>query len=134
MTILLVEDHIDTLTTFAKFLRTLGHVVHTADGYQAAMDLAKKERFDLAVCDINLWDGDGCDLFGDLQKLQPMRGIAVTGYTLEDETHHYRDSGFSVVLRKPVQISQITSAISQLSCTDHTTDPSTDQAIGEPRA
>jgi len=129
--ILLVEDNLTTLRALEILLRADGFLVHTAEGYQTAMNVAKKEKVDFAVCDINLWDGDGCDLLGELQKLQPMQGIAVTGYTLEDETEHYRDAGFAVVLRKPVHHSQITSAITQMSRTDHRRNPAAGEAVGE---
>jgi CheY-like chemotaxis protein len=115
--ILLVEDNLTTLGAYAKLLRGDGYTVHVADGYQSALLIAKSETLDLAICDINLWDGDGCDLLGELQLLQPVKGIAITGYTLPEETEHYRDAGFSVVLRKPVHHSEIASAISQLSAT-----------------
>ena len=132
--ILLVEDNLTTLRALEILLRADGYVVHTAEGYQTALDVAKREKVNFAICDINLWDGDGCELLGELQKLQPMQGIAVTGYTLEDETEHYRDSGFAVVLRKPVDHSQIASAISRLSCMDRGTNPVAERPVGEPMA
>jgi CheY-like chemotaxis protein len=112
--ILLVEDNLTTLQAFAKLLRIEGYAVHVADGYQSALTIARKEMLDLAICDINLWDGDGCDLLTELKRLQPLKAIAVTGYTLPEETEHYRDAGFSVVLRKPVHHSEIASVITQL--------------------
>jgi CheY-like chemotaxis protein len=114
MTILLVEDNLPTLAGMAKYLRDDGHQVYTADGYQSAMELGRREKFDLAVCDINLWDGDGCDLLRELRQTQKLRAIAITGYTLPEETEHYRDAGFTAVLHKPVHRGQISSAISQL--------------------
>jgi CheY-like chemotaxis protein len=112
--ILLVEDNLTTLLAYEKLLRADGYVVHIAEGYQTALDVARKERVDLAVCDINLWDGDGCDLLKDLQKIWAMKGIAVTGYTFPGETEHYREAGFDIVLHKPVDHLQIASAISEL--------------------
>jgi CheY-like chemotaxis protein len=112
--ILLVEDNLTTLQSCAKLLRVDGYIVHIADGYQSALTIARKEKLDLAIADINLWDGDGCDLLGELKLLQPLKAIAVTGYTLPEETEHYRDAGFSVVLRKPVHHSELTSAITRL--------------------
>jgi CheY-like chemotaxis protein len=77
----------------------------------SALQVAKGNRVDFAICDINLWDGDGCDLLTELQKLQSIKAIAVTGYTLPEETEHYRDAGFAAVLHKPVRHSEISSAI-----------------------
>ena len=112
--ILLVEDNLTTLDASAKLLRKDGYIVHLAEGYQTALSVAKRERLDFAVCDINLWDGDGCDLLRELRDIQPLQAIAVTGYTLPEETEHYRDAGFAVVLHKPTPHSEIISAISLL--------------------
>ena len=115
--ILLVEDNLATLLATEKLLRKDGYVVHIAEGYQTALDVAKKQRVDLAICDINLWDGNGCDLLRELRELQPIQAIAVTGYTLPDETEHYREAGLAAVLRKPVHHSEISSAIANLTVT-----------------
>jgi CheY-like chemotaxis protein len=112
--ILVVEDDLDTLAVFSRLLRTDGYSVCTADGYQAAMDVAKKERVDLAVCDIGLWDGNGCDLLGELQKLHRLKAIAVTGLIADDEVERYREAGFAAVLAKPCQHSKLKSVISEL--------------------
>jgi DNA-binding response OmpR family regulator len=117
LTVLVVEDHADALTALAKLLRMDGHTVYTADGYQAALDVAKKQKLDLALLDIALWDGDGCNLLRDLQKLQRLQAIAVTGFTLADEVAHYRDVGFAAVLAKPLGPSQLRFAISHIMST-----------------
>jgi CheY-like chemotaxis protein len=114
VSVLIVEDNLITLEACAKLLRAAGFIVHVADGYQTALSIARTAAVDVALCDIHLWDGDGCDLLNELQSLQPVKAIAMTGYTLPEETDHYRDAGFSTVLRKPVVHSDITSAISQL--------------------
>jgi CheY-like chemotaxis protein len=99
---------------FAKLLGRNGYNVRTADGYQAALDVAKRERLDVAVCDIALWDGDGCDLLRELLKIQTLKAIAVTGFALEDEVDRYRDAGFAEVLPKPIDVSQLVGAIEKL--------------------
>jgi len=114
LAILVVEDHIESLMILARLLKKDGHIVHTADGYQTALDVATRERIDLAVCDIALWDGNGCELLKELQKLHKLKAIAVTGFALADEVAHYRRSGFAAVLPKPLDHSQLTFAISQL--------------------
>jgi CheY-like chemotaxis protein len=112
--ILIVEDNLTTLRALEIALKTDGYIVHAAEGYQSALEVAKRTRVDFAICDINLWDGDGCDLLAELQKVQSIKAIAVTGYTLPEETEHYRDAGFSAVLHKPVRHSEILSAIALL--------------------
>jgi CheY-like chemotaxis protein len=114
LTILVVEDNIVSLMTLARLLKMDGHVVRTADGYQAALDVARKVRLDLAVCDIKLWDGNGCDLLKELQKLQQLKAIAVTGFALADEVAQYRSAGFGAVLPKPLRYWQLICTIDQL--------------------
>jgi CheY-like chemotaxis protein len=129
-----VEDHSDTLLVFAKLLRMEGYNVWTADGYQAALDVAKRERLDVAICDIALWDGNGCDLLRDLLKLQPLKAIAVTGFTLADEVDHYRNAGFAEVLPKPLDPSRIIAAIDRLTSQrfiEHPLDPETLEKLAE---
>jgi CheY-like chemotaxis protein len=82
------------------------------------------ETLDLAICDINLWDGDGCDLLQELRDIQPLQAIAVTGYTLPEETEHYREAGFAVVLHKPSAHLELPSAIALL-----TSDPPMDDTV-----
>ena len=115
VSILLVEDDLDALRAYARFLRTDGHIVYTADGYQAALDVAQREQVDFAVCDIRLWDGNGCDLLTELRKLQSMKAIAVTGFASHEEREDYREAGFAAVLAKPLEHSQLESAVSHLS-------------------
>jgi CheY-like chemotaxis protein len=112
--ILLVEDNPATLAALEKLLTRNGHRVHTADGYQTALDVAGREQFDLTLCDIDLWDGDGCDLLRELRQHRTFNAIAVTGHSLPDEMAQYRDAGFALVLRKPLHPLQIFSAISSL--------------------
>ena len=115
ISILLVEDDHNTLWAYAKLLSMDGHTVYTADGYQAALNVAKTRRVDFAICDINLWDGNGCDLLKELQRLQPVKAIAVTSFASPDELQDYRDAGFANVLPKPVEGSALKSAVSHMS-------------------
>ena len=58
--LLLVEDHADTLRTFAKMLRQQGFEVQEAQTFSEAMDTVRAGDF--LVSDIALPDGDGRDL------------------------------------------------------------------------
>ena len=113
--VLLVEDDHSTLRACAKLLSMDGHTVYTADGYQAALNVAKTEQVNFAICDINLWDGNGCDLLKELQKLRPVKAIAVTSFVSPDELQDYRDAGFVHVLPKPVEVSALKFAVSHFS-------------------
>ena len=74
-----------------RLLTRLGHRVAVADSVAAAVDLATAGEFDLLVSDLGLPDGSGLDL---MRRLRPMKGIALTGYGMEDDVEKTREAGF----------------------------------------
>jgi CheY-like chemotaxis protein len=112
--ILVVEDDADGLWALAKMLRIAGYDVQTADGYQSAMEIAKTNPIDLVLCDVGLWDGDGCDLFLELKQKYSLDGIAVTAFGMADEIHRFLEAGFKAHVPKPVIFAQLLQAIAQV--------------------
>ncbi|PYJ96150.1 MAG: hybrid sensor histidine kinase/response regulator, partial [Verrucomicrobia bacterium] len=80
MRILLVEDHEDTNRSLTRLLRRRGHYVQSASTVQSALDLSKKEEFDVLISDLGLPDGSGIDLMQTLNSGRPLLGIALTGF------------------------------------------------------
>ena len=59
--ILLVEDHKDLAETIIDFLETMGAIVdYAADGI-SGLHLARSEKFDVIVLDVNLPGIDGIE-------------------------------------------------------------------------
>jgi len=118
--ILLVEDHEDTADAMADLLRARGHQVTVArtlaEGRAAAAqmaDAADVERFDLLVSDIGLPDGSGRELMREL-RARGLRGIALSGYGMEDDLRKSREAGFERHLIKPVSPQALEAAIQQV--------------------
>ena len=109
--ILLVEDHEPTRTTLSRLLRNRGHKVHVAETVGAAKALAATEQFDLVVSDLGLPDGSGHDLMRDLTSSYGLRGIALSGYGMDDDVQRSTRCGFVSHLTKPVEMSQLERAI-----------------------
>jgi DNA-binding response OmpR family regulator len=112
--ILIVEDDADGLGALEILLRIKGYDVHTADGYQSAIEIAKKKQIDLVLCDIGLWDGDGCDLFLELKQKFGIDGIAVTAFGAEDDVHRFMEAGFRSHVPKPVDFSGLLRSIADV--------------------
>lgn len=120
--ILLVEDHVDTAEAMADLLRATGHQVVVAGSVSegmAAADAAiqgrrKDDRIDLVLSDIGLPDGSGLDLMSELSKRYGLRGIALTGYGMEEDVARSRAAGFARHLTKPVNLEQLETAIRQV--------------------
>jgi PAS domain S-box-containing protein len=111
--ILLVEDHPDTAEAMADLLRLMGHQVTVAGTVASALETAGSVGFDLVVSDIGLPDGSGQDLMRQLVSRHGLRGIALSGYGMEEDVLKSREAGFSAHLIKPVTPQILRDAIRQ---------------------
>jgi len=112
--VLLVEDNEDTLRVMARALKSFGYAVETATGVKAALALAERERFDLLVSDIGLPDGSGWDIMRELGRKQSLRGIALSGYGLDDDVRKSREAGFEQHLIKPVSFQTLREVLNKV--------------------
>jgi len=106
--LLLVEDHIDTLRTFARILRQKGFDVQEATTVSEAIESSRSG--DLLLSDIALPDGDGRDLMRRLRE-RNIPGIAISGFGSAQDREEYRRAGFAESLVKPVDVDQLIGAI-----------------------
>ncbi len=109
--ILLVEDHPDTARTMARLLRGLGFEVKIAHSVASALHLAAEEPFDVVVSDIGLPDATGYELMEQIRERYGMKGIALSGYGMEEDVRKSREAGFAEHLVKPVDIAQLQAAL-----------------------
>jgi signal transduction histidine kinase len=111
--ILLVEDHHGTLTAMTKLLSGLGHHVITAGTVKQALEAAENEPIDLVVSDIGLPDGSGHDVMRALRARYAIKGIAVSGFGMDEDLLKSAESGFEKHLVKPVDLEKLQDAIEQ---------------------
>ncbi|MFL6290565.1 MAG: ATP-binding protein, partial [Thermoanaerobaculia bacterium] len=111
--LLLVEDHADTAEAMADLLRALGHEVTVAGSVGSALGAAEARagRIDLVVSDLGLPDGSGLDLMRELSGRYGLKGIALSGYGMEEDVQRSREAGFSKHLTKPVDLQALKAAI-----------------------
>lgn len=102
--ILLVDDHEATRRTLARLLRRRGHIVATADDLAGARKIAAGEHFDLFISDLELPDGNGCDLMREFAATGGPPGIALSGYGMEHDIERSLAAGFRAHLIKPVDM------------------------------
>jgi PAS domain S-box-containing protein len=111
--LLLVEDHPPTLEVMAALLEIAGHDVSTAVDLRSARALAASREFDLVVSDLGLPDGTGYDLMSGLRDQYGLKGIAVSGYGMEDDLRRSREAGFLEHLVKPVDVEKLKAALAR---------------------
>jgi CheY-like chemotaxis protein len=85
--------------------------VQTAGSVAEALKAAEGADFDVLVSDLGLPDGTGCELMRQIRDRHPLRGIAMSGYGMEEDVRRSREAGFSEHLVKPVDIASLERAI-----------------------
>lgn len=111
LNILLVEDNADTLRVMSRLLTKKGHRVTAVSSVISAIEAAERERFDLLVSDIGLPDGSGLDVMRAIRTRTPTKGIAFSGYGMDDDIRKSEEAGFFAHLTKPVDFSRLDAMI-----------------------
>jgi DNA-binding response OmpR family regulator len=101
--LLLVEDHADTRTMYAEFLRDIFDVAQAADGDEALAWMRERAP-DLVITDLSLPQVDGFELVKRMRADETLAAVPViclSGYS--DQAHEQRalDAGADRVLQKP---------------------------------
>jgi CheY-like chemotaxis protein len=107
-TILVVDDEADTCRNLSDILTDLGYHVDTAlDGF-AALELARKKTYDIALLDLKMPRMDGLTLYRELRKLcAETVAIVVTAYASKAMAEEAMAAGAWQVLPKPVDFPRL---------------------------
>lgn len=101
--ILLVDDHDDTRRVLSRLLQRQGHQVDAAATVKAAMTSLELRRFDLVISDIGLPDGSGFEVMSAARvRDAQIRGIALSGFGMEEDRRRSAAAGFDYHLTKPL--------------------------------
>lgn len=102
-TVLIVEDEKVIRGTLCEFLEGEGYEVSDAATVSDALALARARDFHVAVCDVQLPDGDGIALLRSLHKINPSTFILIiTAYaTVENAVDAFKAGAFDYLV-KPV--------------------------------
>ena len=109
--LLVVEDHADTARVLGSLLGRAGHTVTTARTGAQALALADSNEFDLLISDLGLPDMSGYELMRQIKSRHGIRGIAMSGYGMEEDVRRSEEAGFSDHLVKPAGFAMLQQAI-----------------------
>lgn len=106
--ILIVEDEEVIRTTLAEFLASEGYLVSQAGTVAEALELAKATDFHVAVCDVQLPDGDGIALLKRLQQIHASTFVLIiTAYaSVETAIAAFKSGAFDFLI-KPVRFEDL---------------------------
>lgn len=105
--VLIVEDHPETLMVMRRLLEGAGHQVSVASTVREAVDIIQGSSLDLLISDLGLPDGNGLEVMRSLAKKGEAKGIAISGYGMEDDLNRSRGAGFSAHLTKPINAEEL---------------------------
>ncbi len=114
-TVLIVEDEQIIGTTLSEFLAGERYDVAVAESVGEALACARQRDFDVAICDVQLPDGDGIDLLRRLQQLNPETAVLViTAYaTVENAVEAFKAGAFDYLV-KPVIFEDLATRLERL--------------------
>ena len=112
--LLVVDDHQDTCLGMKMLLERRGYRITLAHTANQAIEKAQVEKFDLLISDIGLPDRSGYELMKELSAKNSLRGIALSGFGMENDIIKARAAGFSEHLTKPINFERLDEAIRSL--------------------
>jgi CheY-like chemotaxis protein len=117
--ILVVDDDVDTCKNLSDILTDMGYHVDTAHDGLAALELARRNRYDVALLDFKMPGMDGLTLYRELRKVQAETvAIVVTAFAGKTTAEEAMAAGAWRVLPKPVDFPRLLGLV--------------DQALGQP--
>ena len=113
--ILVVDDEDSLRISLASILELEGYEVQTAEDGFKAIELAKKEDFDIMFSDIRMPGITGTETFKEIKKIKPdIVGVMMTAYALNDLITDALNSGAFTCLSKPYEIDTVLSTIKDI--------------------
>jgi CheY-like chemotaxis protein len=117
LTVLVVEDDIDNLELLSSHVESEGALTLSAGSISAALAMTVDRRVDVALCDLELADGDGCELVRQLRGREgwtTLPAVALTGYSDAKWRKKAAECGFNRYAVKPYSLQQITDWLVEL--------------------
>ncbi len=106
--VLLIEDNQGILETMSDILADEGAKVDNASTAEQARALLGSRRYDVALVDIVLPDGDGVELIRQFRpRLPDTRFIVITAYAHGAAAQAARRENLAQVLHKPVNPAEL---------------------------
>ncbi|MBM4074223.1 MAG: sigma-54-dependent Fis family transcriptional regulator, partial [Planctomycetes bacterium] len=113
--ILIVEDEAIIRASLKEFLTSEGYQVSEAGNVASALALTRHRDFQVAICDVQLPDGDGLVLLRRIQQLNPnITGLIITAYaTVENAVEAFKSGAFDYLV-KPVIFDDLSNKLNRL--------------------
>ena len=112
--VLVVDDHVSMCRIMKQQLEREGHQVSVAHSVSQGR-IALSERFDVAVLDVDLPDGQGFELVEELRRnaTSPTSVVMITGSPNQENLQSSLHKGVHEILFKPFKYAEVRDAVSR---------------------
>ncbi|CAN5698042.1 cell-cycle response regulator DivK [soil metagenome] len=104
-TVLVVEDNPDELLIYTTMLSYRGYAVLAATDFDTAVQIARDQKPDIAVVDVNLGDTqrDGCDLVDAFRQADGTSSMPIIAHTAFGDVYRkaLESAGCEAIIHKP---------------------------------
>jgi two-component system, cell cycle response regulator len=103
--ILVIEDNLENLELMGYLLTAFGHTVRQATDGVEGLQLARKEKPDLILCDVQMRKLDGFEVVRRVREdaeLSDMTIVGMTAYAMRDDQDRVMSVGFDGYISKPI--------------------------------
>lgn len=114
--VLIVEDNAANMTLAVFLLTSAGHTVLSATDAEAGLTMARAERPDLILMDIQLPGMDGLEATALLKKDDATRSIpvvALTALAMKGDEERIRAAGCNGYIPKPIRYQEFLATIAE---------------------
>jgi two-component system cell cycle response regulator DivK len=115
-TVLVIEDNPANMTLAEFLLQSKGHSVLKATDAEAGLSLAREEKPDLILMDIQLPGMDGLQATGLLKAVDETRAIpviALTALAMKGDEERIRSAGCDGYIAKPIRYQDFLATIEE---------------------
>ena len=115
LSILVVDDEEEICSILDKFFSRVGHMVKAVSNGAEAIELAKREDFDLVICDLTMPGVTGHDVIKALNELDKVPKIGVSTGSIEDYSSADANAlKADFIINKPFRLLELANKINVL--------------------
>jgi two-component system response regulator (stage 0 sporulation protein F) len=113
--ILVVDDAGPVVILCVNVLQALGYSIRAANRGEVAVELVRKEPFDLLVVDYKMPGMNGFEVIGQAREIRPrMACMLMTAHGTPDIINEATRLGFDYILLKPFTPSELRGAVDKV--------------------
>jgi two-component system, cell cycle response regulator DivK len=112
--VVVIEDNATNMTLAVFLLQSVGHTVLSATDAEAGLTLARAERPDLILMDIQLPGMDGLEATAQLKRDESTRAIpviALTALAMKGDEERIRAAGCDGYIAKPMRYKEFLATV-----------------------